>query len=264
MHTLKRHWNVVGLALIACAGVLALVLVGTAGAARATTVTCGGAYTSDIALTSDLDCRGLDGVHIVGATFDLNGFTIFGDGTGTGVIVGGKAVVEGGTVLRFGEGIRILRGDDSTVTSMRVTENTGDGVVNDTGLRNTVRHSRIDHNGGDGIAAFGQADAATYSFNKVDHNGGFGIIIDSSISAVIGNISSFNHQTGIDLFDTYPFGPGYLIAHNRADSNGGFGIRACVVIPGHNPCAPLMRDGGGNHAQGNREDPQCINIVCEP
>lgn len=261
---MKRHWKVVSLALIACAGALALVLVGTAGAARAATVACGGAYTSDIALTSDLDCRGLEGVHIVGATFDLNGFTIFGDGTGTGVVVGDNAVVENGTVRHFGEGIHILRGNDSTVTSMRIIGNTGDGLINDSGVRNTVRHSRIDHNGGNGISAFGQADAATYSFNQVDHNGGYGIIIDSAISAVIGNVSSFNHRTGIDLFDTYPFGPGYLIANNRADSNGGFGIRACVVIPGHNPCAALMRDGGGNRAHGNREDPQCINIVCEP
>ena len=84
-------------------------------AARATDL-CGTTVIDDVKLSQDLVCSG-DGL-IVGANgirIDLNGFSIQGSGTGTGVAVSGydDVTIAGGAIRQFAVGIRVATSTES-------------------------------------------------------------------------------------------------------------------------------------------------------
>ena len=89
--------------------------------------------TTDLTLTADLGpCPG-DGIVIVadGVTLDLNGHSIIGDGSRTGLhpgvtVLGRRQVtVKGGTVRGFDAGVSLVGGGRNTVTQMVVQDNLG-------------------------------------------------------------------------------------------------------------------------------------------
>jgi Right handed beta helix region len=63
------------------------------------------------------------------------------------------------------------------------------------------------------------------------------------------NLATGNGDDGIDVD-----APGTRIAHNTANDNGDLGIEAVSGVI----------DGGGNHASGNGNLLQCLNVVCGP
>jgi len=256
------------------------------------TVSCGSTIASDTKLESDLTCQG-PGLIVVSAILDLNGHRVFGSNTGTGIALQGTgATVVNGSIRHFAEGVD-MSGVDPLVRNVTVADNSGHGVTSFFGrgagepsadiesstiTRNgsdgialglvqdtTVNASVISHNGGSGIAAELQADGSRYTNNRVVENDRYGIFADTSTSRAIGNTVSHNGLGGIHFRegDGLIFAPGYTIASNRADSNGGVGISACIndFVSG-NPCAAGMIDGGGNVANHNVGGVECVNILC--
>jgi hypothetical protein len=130
----------------------------------------------------------------------------------------------------------------------------------------SVERVTISKNGLYGISTLDNV-GGTYLDNRFLANGLDGLFITQSSGIVIGNVARRNGRDGISLFepDGLSFGPGYLIADNVADNNGGLGISACILTIDNgvlNRCAPGMIDGGGNAAKHNGNPLECVNIAC--
>lgn len=89
------------------------VLLGTPAAAAG--VACGDVVVGEVTLTADLVCPGSPvGLALAdGATLDLGGHRVVGDGTGTGITVPGLAetTVRGGVVTGWAQGLAVVPGD---------------------------------------------------------------------------------------------------------------------------------------------------------
>jgi hypothetical protein len=269
--------------------VAALVSLGLAGRAAASTPACGSVLTASVTFTSDLSCPGPVALYVgANVTVDLNGYTLSGPSSGSfsaGVkdvspFVGavGPAVVKNGTITGFSTAVWDIQGGPITISHMWLVRNgsafdamlTGANLwtfeystiaFNGTGLSlgeqartGVVRSNRIVFNGGDGVSSTYAADNVLYDSNEISWNAGYGINLRSSTSRIIHNDVVGNGNTGIRVVD--PDAPAlffpYVLAGNNASHNHGHGID--VSDP--------RWDGGGNIASGNVLDPQCINIVC--
>jgi large repetitive protein len=78
---------------------------------------------------------------------------------------------------------------------------------------------------------------------------GDGFLIEATMTGttLVNNLAVANADDGIDVR-----APGTVITRNRANDNGGLGIRAVSGVV----------DGGGNTATGNGNPFQCLNVVC--
>jgi parallel beta-helix repeat protein len=76
-----------------------------------------------------------------------------------------------------------------------------------------------------------------------------GINVFDPHAQVTRNIAANNSGSGIKLYDA-----GALVARNTANDNGRWGIEG----------AAGTIDGGGNHARGNGQAGQCLNVACSP
>jgi hypothetical protein len=276
---MSRVRSFVGVAML----VLALAaLAGIPASAKPSQVACGDVIAADTVLTKNLTCAG-DGLTVTnGATLDLRGHSLRGDGTGVGIRLarpGASMVVTHGTISGFGTGVDVgassvrledleiknnaqfgvfvsdFRAEQDVVQHNKITGNgTGVGFANGAGLGSQLLDNTIKDNAGDGIRATNQNDGITYQRNDVSKNGGYGMRISSSISKILGNRLNENALDGLladeDLESSKP---AWLIADNRADHNGGHGLD--VATPG-------IPDGGGNRAKGNDLSPQCVNLAC--
>jgi parallel beta-helix repeat protein len=222
--------------------VAALTMLGSA-QARADQVTCGETITKDTTLDNDLiDCPG-DGI-IIGAdniTVDLNGHTISGAGTGSGVNNSGVVnqgnfvspghdwvTIENGTIKDFGSdlnypfaegfGIDLDHGaDHNRLSKLSLSENKA-GI-------------QIDH-----------SDATVIEKSSVSANSFLGIhVVDSDYTAIDKSSVFENRRSGIDLyqssynvidkdsvFDNAGSGidgsrMGVVISRSSIVSNGGYG-----------------------------------------
>jgi hypothetical protein len=167
------------------------------------------------ALTGNLSATGTCiTVDADDVTIDLKGFTISGNGTGTGIFspVGFPShtnlSILNGTIKGFGTGI-FVDGTGLSVENVRVLSNQSTGIAGPacTIRNNTVRFNQgtgiscggvitgniVDHNTGDGINASG-----VITGNSVDSNGADGIFAGED-SVVIGNTASFNGNIGIEV-----------------------------------------------------------------
>jgi parallel beta-helix repeat protein len=254
-------------------------------------VACGSTISSDTTLAADLNCAD-PGLVVVSATLDLNGHRIVGAGTGTGVTLQGTgAAVVNGSVSGFATGVR-MGGQHPSVQGVTVSGSTGSGVEAFSGqpgvsaaeiefsrirrngsdgvdlgaaTETVIERSTITQNGRSGIDAELHVDASRYTDNRVTDNAAYGIYAFSSTSKARGNTVLRNGQAGIYFYeDSAPsFALGYVITANKAVSNGGVGISACVLDQtSGNPCAAGMIDGGGNVARKNDTGIDCINVTC--
>lgn len=152
-------------------------------AAAASPVGCGTTVQGSVTLHRDLHCHG-DGVTVLSGTLNLNHHMISGDGTGSGVLVGGaNTTIRNGHIAKFATGVTAIADnagvtlsylilsqmtgtavDGLTINSIKLShvtlrDNTGDALVVTAPNTASVSHSTISRNGrGIVLAADGAAD----------------------------------------------------------------------------------------------------------
>ncbi|MEU6798987.1 right-handed parallel beta-helix repeat-containing protein [Nonomuraea wenchangensis] len=231
-----------------------------------TTVVCGQVITRSIKLANDLhNCVGI-GLEVGAAniTIDLNGHTIDGhgilgssgiDNTQAGSRHTGysRVTIKNGIIIAFGSGVALADGANRNFVQRIVA------TVNDTGIsaRNVnglhVSYTAALNNSGIGILLTGTSRGTVLYRNSVVDNDDDGILVDSTVTGtrIDNNDANGNGDDGIHVNAT---DSATVIRNNRARNNGAYGIEA----------TPTVTDGGGNHASGNGNAVQCVNITCTP
>ena len=270
-----KRFGVAALALLAIA-----VAPGVATGAQA--IACGDVVSTDTILSTDLVCQG-DGLIVSeSVVLDLNGHTIAGDTSGSGISLSGSdSIVKNGTVHGFDFGIAVTEGQDQLIEDMEVrgnrigvfvfeevqrltinrnviTQNTSHGIFLlefVTGAVVTKNH--LTSNGGHGIGTAHAVDDARYENNVFMKNAGDGLHIENSTSEIIGNRFFANGGDGLFVSEEFSgFYQHYSIYDNVADRNAVVGIRVLPTSDGE-----LPTNVGGNAAKHNGVA-QCINIDC--
>jgi len=117
-------------------------------------VACGATIIANLKLGHDLTCPagglviGADGIRL-----DLNGYTVTGSGTGSGISIIGRRNVSvfGGTVRNFAAGMLIMNSTGVLVKGNRLLENT-DGVDCQAGcVENTIKENELRDNQARGV-----------------------------------------------------------------------------------------------------------------
>jgi large repetitive protein len=202
-----------------------------------------------------------------------------------GFILGGSArnLVQSNAVSDSGGGIEVVEGATANRVEHNRFNHTGDGILVGDASDNLIRHNLVIGAGGGEAGGFGIVlDGAVRT--TVDRNiftGGLGPAIfvtrleaaaPSRDTVVSRNFVNSRRSDGI-LVDNGATGT--LLIRNRAIRNGDDGIDvdapATTVtrnIANHNhdlgiEAVPGVIDGGGNHAAGNGNPAQCINIDCK-
>lgn len=209
------------------AGFYALALSTPAHAAAATPINaCGtintpGNFVLSQNLTASGDCLTLTSSNV---NIDLNGHTISGNGSGSGITGNNihNIVIDDGKIKGFATGINLtLTSDDigdDTIQNMNVSNNTGVGILI-TGCCNTFANVTANNNGGVGlknldccstvtnVVANGNGDDGmdlldccyVVENSTANGNAGDGIFSDDCCSAVDDTVASNNHEDGLDL-----------------------------------------------------------------
>ena len=223
------------LTLVLSVVIASIVLALTAGQAFANDVQCGDVITQDTTLDSDLvNCPG-DGM-VVGAsnvTLNLNGHTVSGQGSGTGILVGdpnhnpdvspcasGGAIVVNGTVEGFGHGVAYWYADGQADVSHMVLRRNGTGLIDERGCADLrAERNTVTDNSGDGV------DTAFIGFdirsNTITDNGGEGFYCAHGGGTLVGNVSARNGAAGMG-FNGNCFGQS--IVGNHITANKGPGV----------------------------------------
>jgi large repetitive protein len=202
-----------------------------------------------------------------------------------GFILGGsdRNLVRSNAVSDSGGGIEVVEGATANRVEHNRFHHTGDGMLVGDASDTLIRHNLVIGAGGGEAGGFGIIlDGAVRT--TVDQNiftGGLGPAIfvtrleaaaPSRGTVVSRNFVNSKHSDGI-LVDNGATGT--LLVRNRAIRNGDDGIDvdapATTVtrnIANHNhdlgiEAVPGVIDGGGNHAAGNGNPAQCINIDCK-
>jgi hypothetical protein len=275
-----RRASLLGLMVVAAVAATPVLLGAGAGQARTERValSCGQTVTVSVTLTADMSCPVSDGLEVGanGIVVNLNGHTISGGGSSTGVLDDGNTgvVIENGTVANFGEGVVLVSGASGTVQNVRAENNPG---VDIEAFGNNISISgdyafdsafgiKVGEGSGDketgnwaaGNASTGivveAASGVSFAGYKATNNGNFGIAATGSSGLVSGNVADGNSNSGIVL-DNVGSGvkSGLTASNNRAAFNGQYGITS---TPGGS------NDGGGNVVQDNGNAAQCANIIC--
>jgi parallel beta-helix repeat protein len=274
-----RRASLLGLTVVAAVGATPFLLGAGSGQARTRSValSCGQTVTVSVALTADMSCPGSDGLGIGanGIVVNLNGHTIRGDGTHTGVLDSGHTgvVIENGTVDGFNYGILLQPGASGTVQNVRSQTSvigidalgnsmlisgdyalgSGTGILVADGSGAKVIGNWAESSASDGIDVE-DATGVSVTGNKATNNIGSGIVLFNSTGLVSGNVADGNSNSGIVLNSVGSGVKSALTAsNNRADFNQGDGILSSEG--GSN-------DGGGNVVQDNGTAVQCKNIIC--
>lgn len=180
---------------------------------------CGATITADLKLDHNLACSG-DGL-IVGAdgiTLDLNGRTITGSATGSGISVAGRAHVSivGGIVKNFTAGVRVTNSTNTAIEQNDLSDNT-EGIDLQQGSRLTlVRRNTLRNNRSRGIMLRGETTENVVAENTFAGNR-VGILLNgTSGAAVVDNVVSTSVLVGIRLNN---LATGNLIRGNQVTSN---------------------------------------------
>lgn len=166
---------------------------------------CGAVVTTSFRLADDMNCPGSNGI-VVGApgiTVHLNGFTVTGDGTNSGVLNQGHddVTVKGGTLRAFFDGFKGTAGPKrNKIIGVVAVDNANDGIEFD-----------VDGNG--------QGGGHLISKSVATGNDDEGIEVDGKNIEIRNCDSSNNQVQGFDLglVDS-------VVTGNRASGNGGSGV----------------------------------------
>jgi parallel beta-helix repeat protein len=208
-------------------------------------------------LTSNINVAGATGVIITASnvTLDLNGFTIAGNLTNFGVVLGDNAinvVVRNGTIRNFAQGLLNAGVTIVSLSHLTITENLENGVGFDTDATGVfIDGCTIVRNQQDGVLALGSSMVITNS--TVVGNGHDGIELAGSANVVIrGNRVDDNGRSGIQAAihfagDAAPSG---TIVDNVLVHNGRYGIETSSVA-GTFPDLSITRNVATGNALGN-------------
>jgi parallel beta-helix repeat protein len=213
------------------------------------TIAAPGSY----ALTSNINVAGATAVIITASnvSLDLNGFTIAGNLTNFGIVMGNNTmnvVVRNGTIRNFAQGLLNAGNTIVSLSNLVVTENRGNGLAFDadangvfidgcTVVRNqedgvlalaslmVITNSTVVSNGHDGIEVSGSANVVIRG-NRVGDNGRSGILAaihfagDSAPrGTILDNVLVHNGRYGIETASAAGTFPDLSIARNLASSN---------------------------------------------
>jgi hypothetical protein len=221
--------------------------------ATAATVTCGQTITVSTTLTANLSCPSSTGISFGanGIVVNLNGHLITGGSSGVGVSTSfASDTIENGYVFGFIDGVDV-DGPSDIVTAVQ-TAGAGEVGVHFLGAskKSQLTNSTSEQGG------YGVEDEGTSDTIKADHllnNTFYGLSELGSGALVTGSVANGNGiglgADGIYVVGTFPVN---TVTGNIADDNGAYGIDA--------PSPSI--DGGGNKAQGNANQAQCLDIVC--
>jgi Periplasmic copper-binding protein (NosD) len=170
---------------------------------------------------------------------------------------GGIEVVEGATGNRVEHnrftGILVGDASDNLIRHNLVAAPEGFGIILDGAVRTTLDRNLITAPGPAIIVTKLEAAAAPrdtiVSGNHVTSKLSDGILVDNGATGtlLVRNLAIRSGDDGIDVD-----APATTLTRNTANHNHDLGIEA---VPG-------VIDGGGNHAAGNGNPAQCINIDC--
>ena len=208
-------------------------------------------------LTSNIRAAGTTGVIITASnvSLDLNGFTIAGNRTNFGVVMGNNSlnvVVRNGTIRNFAQGVLNAGATIVSLSHLTITENLGNGVAFDaTTLGVFIDGCTIVRNQEDGVLVLGNPTVITDSI--VIGNGHDGIELSGSANVVIrGNRVVDNGRSGI-LAAIHFAGdsvPGGTIFDNVLLHNGRYGIETAAAV-GTFPDLSIARNLATNNTLGN-------------
>jgi parallel beta helix pectate lyase-like protein len=279
-----------------------LVLLGVVvvpGSTASSQLQCGAVVTTDVVLTEDLVCPS-DGLVLTGTgdvTVDLNGHSITGAGSGTGVALELsdapdssapiQVTVESGTIRGFATGLSIhvlaatCCGRMLRLDGLNIREN-GQGIVGTfdrSGTETLVSNSVIAKNRGDGVAlAFGapfsmvndevrnNGGNGIRSFRNslsllansfVAHNGANGALLDDTVASISGNTFLGNGETGLAVHEEICAFFPLYVVSNNLAEKNAHG--GMSFTSGQACSTPPA--GAGNAAKQNG-DFQCVLVVC--
>jgi hypothetical protein len=161
-------------------------------------------------------------------TIDLHGYTISGNGTGSGISDGLGAstkqgvVIANGTITNFDTGIVVNLSHPVTIERMNVSNNRGQGIALFGAF--TVINTIVDGNGSDGIHINGNLAGMILS-SETNNDGGNGIVSLGGPTVVGDTIADANGQAGIALSVSGGIPTsGDQVIRSVAIGNGGNGI----------------------------------------
>ncbi len=180
---------------------------------------------------------------------------IKGNTTSTQFGVGIDAAVDQSEIFHntFGGGLAI-GGDRNHIASNHITVSYAIEAELG-GNDNLVEYNNIDASSGVGLPALelldGNGNVLRYNslFGGAGGNDGIVVRPTPTNTRVVGNTVDTFADDGIQVN-----APDTFIGWNTATNNGNLGIEA---VPG-------VTDGGGNHASGNGNSLQCVNVRCSP
>ena len=185
-------------------------------------------------VTKNMNCAG-DGITIAQdyVTLDLRGFTLRGDGTGSGITDAGSAqsviVIKNGTLLNFDSGVMISASEDAEISGMRITENVGAagyGIFAEEGAH--IFDNTVTDNANVGIGT-GNVFNAVIENNLVRDNGWNGI--EAGLGCIVrGNLVAFSGNNGIESISRC------TISDNFVHNNSNIGIDSGIdsLVQGNN------------------------------
>lgn len=260
--------------LLAAAAALGVALVPPGTAAQAVTVSCGQTLTTSTTVSNDLtNCPG-DGLVIgaAGITLDLNGHTIDGAFSGTGIRNDSfpNVTISNGAVTAFNRGIDL--GDPAAsnhLQAVSVSANVLQGI-HATGPDTSITDTAAFDNGSFGIRIGGEGSRVEDS--TANNNDTFGIASDGANTTVSDNRALSNGASGIALS---PAAHGTQLTGNVANANDVHGLIVTDLTAtlsknsasfntelGINAESGGITDAGGNVAKGNGSVHQCENVHC--
>lgn len=190
------------IAVLTIATGLLLSQIGTASAVDAAgPPTCGGVVAGTVSLDRDLNCTG-DGLVIAksGATINLNGHTLAGNGSGVGVQTEGgtPVIVRGGTIRGFMDGLEAsMDSGPVTVEDVSFVENSRFGITSRAGV---LRVSRSSFTGNQtGLEAPGHSTTTSVEASSFTRNRSMGLTATWGKISISGSVLTHN-PTGIYIY----------------------------------------------------------------
>jgi Right handed beta helix region len=208
------------------------------------------------------------GLRVADASGDvIDHLTVLRDSAG--IIVGGERNLVSHNVLRYDGDAVIVDGANNRVAYNHISDLLhfgsgedaicGIGVSFEGGIGNTAEHNLIERTCNYGVRADGYSDEGIRDTvirdNIIRYAPTFGIAVNAEDAGLVintlveRNIVLHSGDDGI-----HAASPATTITANHADFNGGYGIAAVSGVT----------DSGGNHARGNANSPQCLNVFCAP
>jgi len=162
-------------------------------------------------------------------TFDLNGHSIIGDGSGIGISNGfldSGSIIKNGVISNFSKGIELKNSNGNVITDLSIYLNRGDKINRGQGIYlsrsndNLISRNIIYSNDGNAIELDG-SDLNTISYNTLN-NGFYGGVrfFTSHNNSLIGNVVNNNSYMGVYLNQAW----GNLVLNNTINGNNLWGI----------------------------------------